>query len=332
MKRVCIVGASGHWPYAIRGLAAQPAAELVGIAPGAPGELSRVREIFSDQLDAGVPLREDYTALLDDVRPDVAVINPYFYLNGPITIQCLKRGIHCYTEKPLTFYAHELATIRELVRAGDLRLSTMLPSRYHPAFYAAYQVVQAGRIGTPIQMTAQKSYQSGTKPDWQHTRKQFGGLIGWVGAHALDWINWMCGNAVAEVEAMETRIGNHGNGEMESSSIVLIRLANGGQAAANLDYLRPAGAATHGDDRLRVAGTDGVVEVRGGRARLITADSEEIELPLEPQPEMFAEFLKCIDDTGYPYRQSLDDVYALTELCMRAQDAADARRTSPSGS
>jgi predicted dehydrogenase len=118
--RVCIIGASGHWPYAISGLSEYPGAELVGIAPGVPEELGRVQEIFSDQLAAGVPLCADYETLLDKMGPDVAVINPYFYLNGPITIECLRRGIHCYIEKPLTFCQHELETIGDsLTNVGD---------------------------------------------------------------------------------------------------------------------------------------------------------------------------------------------------------------------
>ncbi len=325
MKEIVIIGASGHWPYAIKGLEAYPDARLVGIAPGVSEELEKAKSTFRAQLSEGVPLFEDWQAMLAELAPDVAVVNPYFYLNGPITIDCLARGVHCYTEKPLTVDRDELGRIQELVCAQNLKLSTMLASRYHPAFYAAVCAVRDGRIGTPIQITAQKSYKSGPKPEWQHTRRQFGGLISWVGSHALDWINWVTDNGVGEIMALETTQDNHGNGEMESSSIVLMRLENGGQATANIDYLRPAGAASHGDDRLRVAGIDGVVEVMNGQATLITHDNGEEALPLEEPLAMFAEFLKSIDEDPHPYRQSLDDVYALTDVCIRAQAAADSR-------
>lgn len=323
MKQIVIIGASGHYPYAIRGLEACPNARLAGIAPGLPDEMEKFRTTFKRQLAAGVPRFDDWQTMLDEVQPDVAVINPYFYLNGPITIACLERDIHCYTEKPLTFCRSELETIMGLVAERRLRLSTMLAYRYQPAFYAAYRAVADGLIGDPIQITAQKSYKSGPKPPWQHTRKQFGGLIGWVGSHALDWICWVTDNGVGDVHAMETRRDNHGNGEMESCSIVLMRLTNGGQAAANIDYLRPKAAASHGDDRLRVAGSRGVVEAMHGQARLITGDQGETLLPLEEPRQMFAEFLAAIDEPDHPYRQSHDDVFALTDLCIRAQEAAD---------
>lgn len=323
MKKIVIIGASGHWPYAIRGLEVYPDACLAGVAPGLPGETDRVKTIFNDQLAGGVPFFEDYATMLEQLRPDVAVINPYFYLNGPITIHCLQRGIHCYTEKPLTFYREELARIQDLVADGSLRLSTMLAFRYQPAVQAAVQAVRDGRIGTPLQITAQKSYKSGPKPEWQHRRDQFGGLISWVGSHALDWINWVTDNGVSNVMALQTTRDNYGNGDMESSAIIMMRLKNGGQAAANIDYFRPRGAGSHGDDRLRVAGVDGVAEVRDNVATLMTHGHGRQELPLEKPLRMFAEFLKSIDDPRYPYRQSVEDVFALTELCIQAQEAAD---------
>ncbi|MGL1891267.1 MAG: Gfo/Idh/MocA family oxidoreductase [Spirochaetaceae bacterium] len=323
MKKIVIIGASGHWLNAIEGLKVYPEAQIVAFAPAVSMEMEKVNETLKEHLSLNIPLYEDYETMLDEIKPDVAIINPYYYLNGPVTIQCLKRRIHCFTEKPLTFYRDELETIKKLVKEKNLKLSTMLGSRYHPAFYAAFRAVKDGLIGTPIQITAQKSYKSGLKPEWQHNRKQFGGIISWVGAHALDWINWVTDNGVKEIQAMENRNGNYGNGDMESSSIVLMRLNNGGQAAANIDYLRPSGAKNHGDDRLRIAGDKGVIEVMEDKAVIITADNNKEILPLEEKKEMFAEFLKYIDDDKCPYRQSLEDVYELTELCIRAQEEAD---------
>ena len=79
MKKVVIIGASGHWPYAIDGLAAVADARLVGIAPGLAAEMARVKSTFKAQLEQGVPLFEEWGAMLDALEPDVAVINPHFY-------------------------------------------------------------------------------------------------------------------------------------------------------------------------------------------------------------------------------------------------------------
>ena len=55
----------------------------------------------------------------------------------------------------------------------------------------------------------------------------------------------------------------------------MLTMRNGGVASVTLDYLRPAAAPTHGDERLRIAGTRGVIETAlvEQKVTLITADS-----------------------------------------------------------
>jgi hypothetical protein len=63
---------------------------------------------------------------------------------------------------------------------------------------------------------------------------------------------------------------------------LLFRLANGGTATCHLDFLRPESAHTHGDDRLRIAGSEGVLEAEDldNRVKLISAKGKSGELPL----------------------------------------------------
>ena len=65
---------------------------------------------------------------------------------------------------------------------------------------------------------------------------------------------------------------------MEDHCVALFELENGASAVVHADYLRPAKAATHGDDRLRIAGSRGVVEVRDGRCRLVTEGEPERDI------------------------------------------------------
>ena len=51
-------------------------------------------------------------------------------------------------------------------------------------------------------------------------------------------------------------------GDLEVTAQLMMTLENGVSAQVSADYLRPANAATHGDDRVRAAGTHGVIEVR----------------------------------------------------------------------
>src|SRR3954451_3298074 len=59
-----------------------------------------------------------------------------------------------------------------------------------------------------------------------------------------------------------------------SQAAFVLTMRNGGVASVTLDYLRPEPAPTHGDERLRIAGTRGVIEAAliEHKVTLITAD------------------------------------------------------------
>ena len=105
---------------------------------------------------------------------------------------------------------------------------------------------------------------------------------------------------------------------------VLFKLDNGGTAMTNLDYLRPETATTHGDDRLRIAGSEGVLEVTGaeGRVSLITVAEGSRDLELPEKVDFFADFLAELTGEGQ-HLISQDDAFRLTEVCLKARDAAE---------
>ena len=102
-------------------------------------------------------------------------------------------------------------------------------------------------------------------PDYRQ-RGTYGGTIPWVGSHAVDWIHWLSGERFLTVYAAHSVRDNRGHGDLEMTAICQFTLTNQVFGAASLDYLRPESAPTHGDDRIRLAGTRGVLEIREGRA------------------------------------------------------------------
>ncbi|HIA06907.1 MAG TPA: Gfo/Idh/MocA family oxidoreductase [Flavobacteriales bacterium] len=315
-----IIGASGHFEYALQAMAYLEIDRFVGFAPGSPDE--DVKSAYQEHFEAaGTKYYDDYLEMLDKERPDVVVINPHYYLNGPITIACMERGIHCFVEKPICFNLEELAAIERLAKEGEAQIAAMMYYRYQPAFHAAIQAIEDGKIGVPLLITAQKSYKMGVKPPWTHSRAKFGGIIPWVGAHAIDLLYLITGGEIAAVTAETSLEGNHGFGEVEASALCCYRLNNGGNASINLDYLRPESAPTHGDDRLRVAGEKGVVEVINDKASLITDDGE-IELMLSQEVPIYADFIRQVT-TGEACRNPAEDVFGSAKLCIQTEEAAN---------
>ena len=201
----------------------------------------------------------------------------------------------------------------------------MMNMRCFPPYRAARKAVQDGLIGEPILLTSQKSYRFGAARPWFYKDlKTYGGTIPWAGIHCVDYMRWVSGRKYVQVSAW------HGNKDhpdypgFQDHAGVLFQLDNGGTAMTNLDYLRPETAPTHGDDRLRIAGSEGVLEVLGaeGRVALISAADGPRELELPEKVDFFADFLAELAGEG-EHLISQEDAFRLTEVCLNARDAAE---------
>ena len=151
---------------------------------------------------------------------------------------------------------------------------TELMERCDPHFRAAHLAVKKGLIGEPVLTTAQKSYKFGTRPDFYKDRKLFTGSTLWIGTKAVD-IAWYVTNVeFAGVGGHQGNLSRPDYGTMEDHVSGMYAMKNGGTTVFHSDYLRPDGAATHGDDRVRGVGTKGLVEVIAGKCMFITHDEK----------------------------------------------------------
>jgi predicted dehydrogenase len=321
--KAVIIGTSGHIDFALEVRDRLPTLSFVGIAPGSADE--DAREFVVDQMEPSlIPFYDDYRRMLDREKPEVAVVAPFFFLQSRIACECLERGIHVFLEKPMAVSMEQLDRLRRSHARGKAALCPMLSSRYHPAFYAAWRAVKEGHIGEPLLITARKSYKLGSRhPVYTH-RATYGGTIPWVAIHGIDWIHWFTGGRITEVAAAHTALGNHGNGEMESSGACFFRLANSGCATLAFDYFRPGSAQSHGDDMLRIAGEKGVVEVAAGEATLLTHDAPPRQLPKEEPLSLFQEFIRHIEQGG-TMRITAEEAFAVSELALQSREAADTK-------
>ena len=103
----------------------------------------------------------------------------------------------------------------------------------------------------------------------------------------------------------------------------LLSLDNRGSAIVEVDYLRPAAAPSHGDISLRVAGANGVLEVRPGSCQMTTHThgAEEIAPPAMPRP-FHQELLEVA--MGKPSdRFGTSHSLPLAEFMLTIRDVAD---------
>lgn len=304
--KVCFIGMCGHSKQAWRTLLKRSDVELCGVAPGSEHE--GMTASFSED----IRFYEDAVSMLDEVKPDLVILSPVFGLTGQWILTCAARGIDVFSEKPVASSLQELEQIREAVKASGIRFGAMHFLRYSPAFYHAGRLVREGAIGRVRLINGQKSYKYGKRPDWYGDRGLYGGTIPWVGIHAMDWIAYFTGKRFLSVDA-----SSWGNPEM--TALCQFKMEDDILASVSVDYYRPATAPTHGDDRVRCVGSDGVIEVRDGKILIIDRDGAR-EIEPEPAPDLMELFLEGGGLTP-------EEIFHITHAAIAARDAADTGKT-----
>ena len=321
--KIVLIGYRGHWGYVLKDLARLPEVEVVAISGGGdPTE--PMAEIVRKYYTGDFKLYEEYRQMLDEVECDLAVVDGPFHLHAEMCTECLKHDLHVFCEKPIALTMEDLEMIEEAYdnAAPGTRIVSMVGLRTEPAFHAAYRAVSSGAIGKVQMVNTRKSYKLGQRRDFFKERKTYGGTIPWVGSHALDWILWFADSPFQTVSAFHNSAENRDHGDLEMTCAVMCVMENGVIGTASIDYWRPQTAPTHGDDQVRVAGTDGVIEVAHGTCTIINAGGER-EIALTENEGIFRCFVRSIID-GTPGIVSSEETFELTRACLAARDAADA--------
>src|SRR5262249_48181144 len=156
--------------------------------------------------------------------------------------------------------------------------------------------------------------------DFYRSRKTFPGLAPWVGIHAFDWLYWILGDVFTEVQGREGTTARPDFPACSSQAAFLLSMRNGGVASVTLDYLRPEAAPTHADERLRIAGSRGVIETAlvDRKVTLIAGDRPPRALRLVTQTDIFTRFARSLSgEASCPL--SLHEACRITEIAIKAQ-------------
>ncbi|MBQ8510091.1 MAG: Gfo/Idh/MocA family oxidoreductase [Clostridia bacterium] len=268
-------------------------------------------------------LYDNYITMLDEERPDIAIVNPQFTENADVAIAALERGIHVFCEKPL---APDLASLDRLdaaCKASKARLAAMFGIRYEAPFVTAKRLVDAGEIGEIRLMDSRKSYKLGKRPAFYSSRKTYCGILPWVAIHGIDWMRWFSGEHYTKVYAAHSSRENGGNGDMDITSFATYEMTNGVLATITADMFRPASAPSHGDDRVRLVGTKGILEITDGALTLLSdAAGGKVNVPLDPPKDIFADFLEELLH-GVPCDCGAEASIESTRWALLARDFAE---------
>lgn len=324
MLKVVSIGFYGHLSSVFHQVADSPEAEAIGFAPAFEGE--SVEQIPQHRA-FGPDARsfDDYRTMLDELKPDVAVVSTRLDKIGPVAAQAARAGCHLICEKPLALTHQGMKEVHRAVKESGVSIMAMFTMESKPVFNAARQAYSDGLIGEVVFANGRKSYRwGGNRPEWFGQRSKYGGTIGWVGVHALDFISFITGQRYTRAAAMHSNFSHQERKDCEDNCGLVLELTNGGHATISVDYFRPAAAPTHGDDWVRIVGTAGVLEASdaGGFCRVISEAKGQIEMALGQKRSIYAEFLTQLASGAKDSGQA-DYPFHLTDVCLSATEAAD---------
>jgi len=317
------IGLKGHASVVVRGMEEMSNCRAVAVSDDDGAEVdSFVKK--NKALAAGAQTYRDWRHLVEHTMMDVCCVCDEIGIRAEQLIALAERGCHVVSEKPLASNLEDLERVRKAFAKSKGRLTMLLTMRHEPKYATMRRLVKEGAVGNVALATAQKSYRLEERPEWQRHRSRLGGTIPFIGIHATDLMRWITGLDYTHVAAFHGNMGTPELGESEDHASLLLRFANGGSATARLDFLRPQTAPTHGDDRIRIAGTEGVIEARQDDSALLLMTGSEPPHRVEPEPtdNLFVEFANAIRE-GRPSRIPAEECYAISELVLRARDAAD---------
>ncbi|GAA1958121.1 Gfo/Idh/MocA family oxidoreductase [Microbacterium deminutum] len=218
----------------------------------------------------GVPVFDDYVAMLESGRVDAVVTCVPHYLHPEVAIEALRHDVHVLVEKPAGVYTKQVAELNDFAASKpDLRFAIMFNQRNNPLYQRIKQIVDAGEIGTILRSNwiittwwrPQGYYDSSA---WRATwGGEGGGVLVNQAPHQLDLWQWICG--VPERVFAKVVYGYRRDIAVEDEVTALVDYGNGATGVFV--------TATHdlvGTDRFEILGDAGKIVVEASKTATVT--------------------------------------------------------------
>jgi len=188
----------GQWGKEILStLSRLPMAQITAICDNYEPYLKKGQEIASKAVALA-----DYRRLLESPEVEAVVVATPSHLHKDIALAALQSGKHVYCEAPLATTVDDAKAIALAAeQATKLRFQTGLQGRSNALYQHVSQFVKSGVLGNTAHVTAQWNKKQSWRRaaptpereqelNWRLSQKTSSGLLGEVGIHQLDLINW----------------------------------------------------------------------------------------------------------------------------------------------
>ncbi len=356
-KAVIIGAAHMHSLYMAQDCLDNPQIDLCGMAdtppimqehPGcAPFTRKWNLEFITGRL--GVRHYPDYTAMLDEVKPDVAFINTETPLHTQVFMECAKRGIPASMEKPMAVSLSEGYKMARFARETGGRLMVNWPMAWMPFMTQYKQILDEDRLGKLLKVrqlvahpgplgkgvrhprveeTSDKTTPIEKAGTWWHKAETGGGAMLDFCCYGAMACNWLIGERASAVMGMRCNTNSQW-ADADDNAAMMVRYPNC-LAVLEGSWTVPANAASLGPE---LYGSEAMAYLgdRDGQPSVIIRDyygNVEVLPQLTPQPHrknITAAFVHHMD-TQEPLPDFLDmdvnlEVLAILDAGVRSANS-----------
>lgn len=304
--RVALLGAGKLGKTHARHWASIPEAEVVGVYDTHPGA--------AQELGVGTAY-SDFDALLRQAGPDIVDICTPTPSHRDYIEKAARAGMAIFVEKPLARTLEDCDAIVTAVEAAMVPLMAGHVVRYFPAYREAKRIVDAGGVGAPAAIRAERlaGFPSRShSQSWYADPKQSGGVVLDAMLHDFDWLRW-CFGPIQRVFAKGLyRVPEHAG--ILDYALVTLRFASGAVGHVTGSWAHTGPMRTG----FEIAGDSGLIEYDSADTASFTRTRRQ------PTPLSVAESLLAPDDDPY-YLELRAFVDALNQKAPPPVTVQDAR-------
>jgi len=311
-------GLSGHQIHG--SVASLERAQLIGFGGIDEPAFEKLKETLPEEME-GVEYFAGLEGLLESDVDLVSFCSRRRVDQAAQCVQALDAGKHVLAEKPMATCREDLDSLRKAVERSGKNLWTMTSMVYYPSVRGVKQVLDSGVLGTVVQIYCMKSY------PYHDGRPQDRGVDGGIiqaAIHAVSCIGHLTGKRFVEVFAQDTGRGNPKEGELQMALSMTARLEDGALANIIANYCNSRSIGYHGNDQIRIHGTNGMIELVDGATRrsLVLVEQEPTTFEDdESDPTYPQDLVNAILD-GTPTLLTQEAGFHYTDVALCAQESA----------
>ena len=260
--KLAVIGVGAMGRLHARDIARLANAELVAICDLVPERVELIAK------ECSCKTFTDYGKMLDMIDVDGVIVAVPHYDHTPISIECIRRGLHVLTEKPIAAHVADgqkmIAAYQEaLGQHPNLQFAIMFQMRTYGHWSKVKELIEQGELGRLVRATwiitdwfrTQSYYDNG---DWRATwAGEGGGVLLNQCPHNLDLLQWFVGMP-NQVTAF-AKLGKYHNIEVEDEVTAFMQYENGMVA-----HFITTTAESPGSNRLEIVGEGGKLVVENG--------------------------------------------------------------------